>query len=115
MLNDHEPNNNTFSTTDLLELTTGDTERTEDRIAHEINQETIEALASRVAVYKMVAGEDGATLQPRRVPRNFREATNGEDADLYWEAMKVEINHHKRAQSGHLGPGSPARQGVRNR
>ena len=103
-LESREHPNQGRSLADLLELTTGDTERTSDEVSLELEREVTEALASRVAVYKMVAGEDGASLQPRKVPRNFREATKGEDADLYWGAMKVEIEHHKRAGTWTLVP-----------
>ena len=48
----------------------------------------------------MVAGDDGVTLCPRRVPRNFKEAITGEDSEDYWNAMRIEYQHHKRAGTG---------------
>ena len=99
----HDPSRGS-NLADLFDLITNDTESLDPTIKTHLEDETKEALATRVAVTKMVATEDGSSFQPKKVPRNFREATTGEDSALYWDAMRVEIEHHKRAGTWKLVP-----------
>ena len=98
------PNSHTFSgSLNMSDAVMGGIEtyfHPEDNPQHVCEEAIADALATRIAVVKMVADEDGVTLQPRRVARNFKEAVTGDDAEEYWNAMRVEFNHHKRAGTG---------------